>query len=329
MPPLFGSVDVWALVNGYLLFAASHKNASHKFVHETEPSNGFGTEWQEHSPTGMRSAEIKAEGAFFRTDAGAIHDQLSDPESEPNATAKVICMGVEGQTIGRRFVGFEGAFQVDYEVLANLGELEKANAAYLVSGKLEEGTILHELSAEEDGDDTEDESVDHTGEAYQRVVPITSNSQQNPTVITCPVPHGLTSGDTVLIAGNSGSNAAINGERTVTVISPTTFSIPVNCTTAGGTGGTFVRGKTNGGAAAYFQVEELTDGGFDDVVLSISDSDDDITFAELVSSGPFTAPGAQRVTVAGAVGRYLAAYNTFSGSGTGESVTYFAGLSRL
>lgn len=67
---------------------------------------------------------------------------------------------------------------------------------------------------------------------------ITSNTQANPTVITTSAVNEFQTSDTVTIAGNSGSNATINGSRVVTRVSTTTFSVPVNCTTAGGTGGT-------------------------------------------------------------------------------------------
>lgn len=70
----------------------------------------------------------------------------------------------------------------------------------------------------------------------QAGVAVTSSSMANPTVITTAA-HGLTTGDKVTIASHTGSTPTINAEYTITVISPTTFSIPVNVTVAG-TGGT-------------------------------------------------------------------------------------------
>lgn len=71
---------------------------------------------------------------------------------------------------------------------------------------------------------------------------IVSNTAANPTVITSATPHGLFAGCIVSVDGNVGSNESINsGDLPVTVISPTTFSVPKNCTVSGGTGGTFVR----------------------------------------------------------------------------------------
>lgn len=72
------------------------------------------------------------------------------------------------------------------------------------------------------------------GQITRRAPIATSNATGE--VITSTVAHGLVSGDRVTIAGHSGSTPDINGDHTVTVLSSTTFSIPVNIT-AGGTGG--------------------------------------------------------------------------------------------
>lgn len=67
---------------------------------------------------------------------------------------------------------------------------------------------------------------------------IVSNTLANPTIITTTNAHGLTSGDIIQIF-SSNSTPTINGERVVTVLSATTFSVPVNVTVAG-TAGYFV-----------------------------------------------------------------------------------------
>ena len=67
---------------------------------------------------------------------------------------------------------------------------------------------------------------------------ISSNTLANPTVVTTTTAHGYVSGDTVVISG-SNSTPTINGSRVVTVISPTTFSVPVNVTTAGTAGSVY------------------------------------------------------------------------------------------
>src|ERR1019366_7248006 len=63
-------------------------------------------------------------------------------------------------------------------------------------------------------------------------ISILLNTLANPTVITSAAPHGLATGETITITG-SNSTPSLNGAQVVTVISSTTFSVPVNVTVAG------------------------------------------------------------------------------------------------
>jgi hypothetical protein len=67
-------------------------------------------------------------------------------------------------------------------------------------------------------------------------VSITSSTSANPSVVTTAAVHGMATGDTVAVAGHA-TNTAVNGQWTVTVLTTTTFSVPV-AGTAAGTGGT-------------------------------------------------------------------------------------------
>jgi hypothetical protein len=69
------------------------------------------------------------------------------------------------------------------------------------------------------------------------VITIASSSVDNPTVITTDQSHDMSTGDSIIIAGHTGSTPDINGTHTITVTGATTFTIPVNVT-VGGTGGT-------------------------------------------------------------------------------------------
>jgi uncharacterized phiE125 gp8 family phage protein len=71
-------------------------------------------------------------------------------------------------------------------------------------------------------------------------IAIASSSVANPTIITTTVPHGLASGDEVTIDGHAGSTPTVNGARTATVLTATTFTVPVDVS-VGGTGGTVTR----------------------------------------------------------------------------------------
>jgi hypothetical protein len=227
------------------------------------------------------------------------------------------------------FYGVEGVFAEGYDVLANIGKLSKSNLSLSVKGQLDDGVVLHPLGAETVASgNTQVSYVDNSAIAATRAVPITSSSVASPSIITCSCQHGLTSGDTVVIAGHSGSTPSINGEQTATVISTTTFSIPVNVT-VGGTGGTFTRAQTSNGGHAYLQVTGLALGGYTDCLITIRESADHSIWSDLGAFSAVTlANTAQRVAIVGAVDRYLAVSWLFEGAGSGQSITFFAGLAR-
>lgn len=64
--------------------------------------------------------------------------------------------------------------------------------------------------------------------------PVTNISVANPTVVTSTA-HGLVTGDRITFYATN-STPVIDGERTVTVINPNTFSVPVNVTVLGTSG---------------------------------------------------------------------------------------------
>lgn len=323
----FGSSKVVFLVDGFNMLAAKVQSLRHKVGVVTERSDGLGDSWFEHSPTGDRFAELAQEGAFFNTSTGNSHDALKPASAEPTDPARIACVGFAGNAIGQPFTGYEGVLTVEYEVLGQLGKLQRANAVHTVSGEAEDGVIVHALTAETADGNTEGSSVDNTT-APQRTVPITSSAAAGD-LVTCPVPHGLAVGDTVLISGHTGSTPSLNGIQTVaTVPSPTTFSVSVDIT-VGGTGGSFVRAKTNAGGTGYLQVTDHQLGTFTGAVVTIRHSDDDSVFVDLlVFSAETLTRNAQRATVAGAVRRYIAQSLDRTGAGSGGSITYLAGFTR-
>ena len=320
----YGSPSAICLVDGYNLLAMKLKTLRHKVMAAQEDDTGLGDGWREKRPTGLSSAEWAQGGGFFDTAANGGHAALAaGPPGTPQAAARIVCLGFAGQTIGSPFVGFLGTYQQSYEVLGIVGELTKANAEYEVSGQMDRGVILQPLAPQTADWDTESTPVDRTTEP-QRVIPITSNSQANPSVVTTPVPHGLTTGQIILISGVVGSNADINGERTVTVIDATSFSVPVDASTSGGTGGSFVLANSLNGGVGYLHVTAFS--GFSGFIATVRDSADDITYADLVAFSDVTAaPAVERVTVAGTVDRYLAMTGNVTGAG---SLTAWLGFAR-
>lgn len=84
------------------------------------------------------------------------------------------------------------------------------------------------------------------------------------------------------------------------------------------------------GGAGYLQVTDLTLGGYTSVTVTLRDSSDDITYADLGSFTAVTAaPDAERIVVAGTVERYLAVAWAFNGTGASPSVTFMAGFARF
>jgi len=92
-------------------------------------------------------------------------------------------------------------------------------------------------------------SVETSGDGYDVIaevtgtaVDITSTSVASPTVVTA-VAHGLHTLDSITISGHEDSDDddAVNASHQVTYLTADTFSIPVDLTGGGGTGGTFVQ----------------------------------------------------------------------------------------
>lgn len=153
---------------------------------------------------------------------------------------------------------------------------------------------------------------------------ITGNTLANPTVVTTSTAHGMVTGDSVNITG-SNSTPVINGDYTITMISPTTFSVPVNVTIAGTTG-TVQRTSTSNGWAGYVQLMTIAS---NNIIVTLQDSMDGTTWANL-TGGAFTsltARGEQRL--AGAAGAIVRRYARIVTSGTFTNAAIAVALCRF
>jgi hypothetical protein len=314
------------LADGYdLMSYNAPQGVTFKKEANTEMIHGLGAAAEQPDPVGVSKYTFTQSGAFFDSQANTLHG--SPISSTVGATAKVICFAVAGNSIGAPFVGCLGALKVSYEVLTTVGSHVKATADYALNNHAYEGQIVQHW-ATKTGDwntDTLNTVVDYATDPSQVVIPITSNSIANPTVVTTTVAHGLTTGHVILISGVATSDPTINGEQTVTVISTTTFSVPVNVTT-GGTGGSFVKCSTVNGAYFFQQVSACT--GFTNFVGTFQDSADNVTYATLKAmTDNVTAPYAEALTNgAETVNRYVAFDGNVTGTG---SITMMAGITRL
>lgn len=322
MPKISSKLFKVFMVSGVDLLSVKPKAIADKVVNALQnDTHGLGDEWSEHSATGMLRGELSQQGGFFTTAANEFHQQF---KAVTNLVRTVVYAPL-GNTIGQMFVGWEGNYVGFYEVISNVGKLVEANAGYAVTGAVDRGLIVQDWVTKAADFNTNGTPTDYTTDPTNLAIPITSNTQANPSVITTPVPHRLTTGDVILIAGVTGSSPTINGERTVTVLSSTTFSVPVN-TSAGsaGTGGSFLRCSSNNGGVGYQSVSDCS--GFTNFVGKLEHSADNVSYATLITfADNVVAPYAERKTVTGTVHRYV----RFNGDVTGAgSIKPFAGFKR-
>ncbi|MCG3776796.1 MAG: hypothetical protein JW395_3667 [Nitrospira sp.] len=313
------------LVDGYSLAASVTESASMGRELLTQQTNPFGVETESHTPVGLVKGTLVCGGGLFDAATDALHSDIGDVVG----VSRTVCAAIYGNTPGKPFMGFEGAYSQKYEIQDQKDGLTKANISYLISGAVDEGQIVQDLATftadwdtKTGGANSADTPVDYTTYDGNRPVPITSNTIANPSVVTTTKVHGLTTGDKVLIAGVATSSPTINGTQAVTVISTTTFSVPVNVTVAG-TGGTIVKVDTNAGGVAYCQCTAFS--GLTNLVLKITHSPDDSTYAALTTFATITAVTKERKTVTGTVDRYLSSNGDVTGTG---SVTVFSGFCR-
>lgn len=291
----------------------------------TENIRSYGEGWPRFADTGSRLAGSITLMALYDDAAGATRDVFVEKEG----INRVIVWCVGGNVIGRRFQGYAGQIGQKITRIAADATFTKANVEYNANGASENGVILHPLGAETAGGDTTASSVDWSTDVRARSAVIASSSVANPSVITTTGPHGLVTGQKVVIAGHSGSTPAINGQQTVTVLTPTTFSITGVNVTVAGTGGTVTHASTVLGGSAYIACSALTLGGYDNIVGKVQHSADNSTFADLVTfTAITTALVAERLTTTATVNRYLASAWAFGGSGTAPSATLFIGFQR-
>lgn len=254
--------------------------------------------------------------AFFNKAAGQAHPVLS---ALPSADVHLLAMF--GSTLGESAAGLV-AKQANYDpALGNDGALTIAVSAQGSGYGLEH---LEMLTAGKRTDTGATAGTGIDGGLQGDPVDITSSSVANPTVITATA-HGLVTGDSVEIAGHTGSTPALDGDYTVTVLDDETFTVPVNVS-VGGTGGTVTKTSTNFGLSAYLQVLAVTGTS---VTVKLQDCEKsggtyaDITGAAFTAA---TALGTERIqtTATRTVRRWVKVTTT----GTFNPATFAVGFAR-
>ncbi len=316
------------LVDGYDMLGAKPKSVSYEVTNTIQANtHGLGDGFTAASAVGLLSAAFSQTGAYFEDSVSGMHDAWKGLTT----TVRLVACAMFGNVIGRRFLSAQGMYAGKYSILSKVAGLTEANAGYVVSGQVDRGVILQHWTPKTVNWNTFTDGfpVDYTLDPDNLPIPITANTLANPTVVTTPVPHKLTTGDIILVSGVITSTPTINGPTTyaATVLTPTTFSLPVNVTVAG-TGGQFVRASTPTGGVGTQLVSAYA--GITGFVGKIRSSPDNITYADLitfanVTGAPPDATAAQRVTVGTVVARYLCDTGTLTGTG---SISPFVGFSR-
>lgn len=197
----------------------------------------------------------------------------------------------------------------------------------------DEGFSLHAMAAEVGDGDTESTPVNNGTMAA--AVNISATSEADPTEITTATAHGLTTGDTVLIASDN-STPDLSGSHVVTVTGLTTFTVDVEVTTAG-SAGTVTRTSSRNGGVAQVQLSANAPDTATGLVFRVRHSPDGATWA---TQGTFTTTttavastdpadgNALRLILTGIIDRYAAIAWDFTGTAGTATATFAAGLAR-
>jgi hypothetical protein len=329
-------------VDGYDLTAALVESINRSSEAVTQQTNPFGSTSEAHTPVGVTKAMLAVGGGYFDEAVDLLHAGIADSGLSDTvaAVARIVCLFNEGHVLGNHFTGYEGAYSQKYEPILANGALTKANVTYQVTGQVDEGVILQPLAAKTVDWDTKSTPVDAADDPVAERVPITGASVEATaiSIITTPDDHHLVTGDVVAIFGMAGGitpdiNDDASGEawegigHTVTVLSPTSFSIPVDVTNDG-TGGYLIRVSWAGGGYGYQQVTARTGvtGNIGKVVHSV----DGVTWADLVTfadtgSSAHAMERKATAAVTTQVRRYLAWVGDLTTAG---SITVFGGFAR-
>jgi len=158
----FGPGSGILLVDGYNVLSNKITSLSEKASSELTDTTGIGDTAYETAPVGKVTMEVTQEGAFFDTTALYSHAAFSGSvPTSPQATARVMCVGFAGQTTEYPFVGCEGSYSDSYSVIAELGNLQKADVTYAMTGTRSAGLIVQPLAAKTADWNTESSSIDN------------------------------------------------------------------------------------------------------------------------------------------------------------------------
>lgn len=324
----YGPASSYLYVNGYDISSDTF-TLDETIEQVLEESHGLGENWEKQYPVQLAKVMLEASGGLY--DDATIGAALQE-SNIANLALRVVDYGMNGNGLGKTVSMLNGSYAATWKRVASRDALTKANAVHTITGDHRRGVVLHSSNAETTSSgNNQSTPQDRATEALAPAsIAITSSSVANPTVITTPVAHGLTTGDIILITGHGASTPSLNGGNgyAVTVTGTFTFTIPVNVS-SGSTGGSFVVVSSRGGNADL-QMLALTLGGFTNSVIKVRHSIDNSTWTDLATFTARTAIGAERIVIpAGTlINRWTAISWAYGGAGSGQTVTPFVALNR-
>lgn len=197
----YGFDDVYILIDGYNVqgfISTVNLTGPEATLEET---HGVGDSWVEQDFTGLKRWDLNIAG-WFDDESDSVEAALSS--SNLDGSTRVVCVGYEGNTVGKECIGLQGPVQGSWNRRAVRGELTKFDARLAGSGNYDEGIILHELSAETaDGDTETTDQQDNGGSsangaaAYLQVTAIDLDGYDDITVTVRDSSDDITYGDLV------------------------------------------------------------------------------------------------------------------------------------
>ena len=138
----YGSPNVGFLLIGGRDILAVSTGAAPSVEAETRELTPLGATWPTHVLNGLKSGTFTQEG-WYDDAAGSINDAVCEKEG----TSQVVCIGHEGNTIGKKFWGFAGVLAAKFKRLLQVGEFHKASFEGSVTGAAEVGMVVASLAA--------------------------------------------------------------------------------------------------------------------------------------------------------------------------------------
>ena len=196
------------LVDGYSILPRTGE-FNQKNTATMDDITPFGTEWSAPAYGGLKTSEFTHAG-FYDDAANSTNDALKEQEG----VKRTVVFGYETNVIGASFTGLSGAYESSYERVATKGQVHRANGGFAVSGAVEEGIILHELSAEVAAGDTQANSINNGsatalgGSGYVAVTALTLDGYDDVTIAVQHSADDNTYGDLIAFTAVTAAPAA-------------------------------------------------------------------------------------------------------------------------